>query len=164
MRRKKKALKFVDISIINTSLKDKKLNDVYLFHLEKAHKQFRKYKNKVFKEKGINLTSDQWVILKTIHDEEGCSQIELAKLTFKEPASITRTLDLLEEKGWVNRKAVNDDRRTFELVPTKKGKQLVAKLTPIALDIRAKGLKGFTKNEKEQLNGLLIKLFDNFKN
>ncbi|GAB5554632.1 MAG: MarR family transcriptional regulator [Saprospiraceae bacterium] len=141
----------------------KNLDEVYIFHLEKAFKQFKKYKNKVLKSAGIDLTSDQWVILKGISELEGISQIDLAKRTFKEPASVTRILDILERKGLVERRDVDHSRRTYGLWMTESGKQLVEKMIPLAIEIRAKGVSGMSDIEQAQLQQLLIKLYDNFK-
>ena len=78
-------------------MKKQNLSNVYLFHLDKAAKQFKKLKNEIFKQRGIEITSDQWVLIKNINEAEGINQRELAKRTFKEPASVTRILDILEK-------------------------------------------------------------------
>ncbi|MEZ4887977.1 MAG: MarR family transcriptional regulator [Chitinophagales bacterium] len=138
------------------------LNEIYLFHLEKAYKQFKKYKNDCFKKEGIDLTGDQWVVLKSIHENEGIHQIELAKKCFKEPASVTRILDVLERKTWVERRSMPNDRRTYELYTTDSGKLLIGKILPLAVNIRAKGMEGIAAAELDNLSKMLVKIFDNF--
>jgi len=138
------------------------LHEVYLFHLEKAYKQFKKYKTERFKQLGIDLTSDQWIVLKSISEVEGINQRELAGRCFKEPASVTRILDLLEKKGWVERRPVQDDRRTYEVHTTEAGKALVEKLLPLAVEIRAQGTQGLSEQEVEQLSQMLIQVYENF--
>lgn len=144
------------------NMPNSKLSEVYFFHLEKAYKQFKKYKTDFFKKAGIDITSDQWILLKSISEKEGLNQRDLAKRVFKEPASITRILDILEKKKLVKRESVNNDRRTYELYTSSAGKALIKKVIPMAVDMRAKGVKGLTKKEVVKLNEMLIRIFDNF--
>ena len=51
-----------------------------------------------FSANGIDLTVDQWLVLKKISDADGLTQIELAEAVFKDRASIKRILDLLLAK------------------------------------------------------------------
>lgn len=141
---------------------DKNLHEVYLFHLEKAYKQFKKYKTAYLKKVGVDITSDQWILLKSISEEEGINQRTLAEKCFKEPASVTRILDLLEKKGLVERQSITEDRRSYELYTTQQGKELVEKMLPIAVEIREKGVVGLTEEQVINLNKLLIKLFENY--
>lgn len=141
----------------------KNLEEVYIFQLEKAYKQFRKYKNTIFKKEQIDLTSDQWILLKGISEKEGISQIDLAKQFFKEPASVTRILDILERKEFVTRRELDNNRRVYALYTTDRGKQLIQRVLPIARSIRAKGLEGLSEEEQNMLLHLLSKLFENFK-
>ncbi|MFK7969093.1 MAG: MarR family winged helix-turn-helix transcriptional regulator [Bacteroidia bacterium] len=141
---------------------DINLADVYLFHLEKAYKQFKKYKSKVFTHRDINLTSDQWIVLKRVGEEPGISQKNLAQSTAKEPASITRILDILQKGELIMRESVSNDRRTYGVSLTKKGKQLIEDLTPLAQEIRAQGLKDISEDEKDRLVAMLDLIYKNF--
>lgn len=143
-------------------MKDKNLNTVYLFHIENAAKQFKKYKNAQFKKHDIDITDDQWILLKSIHEVEGISQIDLANRCAKEPASVTRTLDILEKKNWINRKSIPENRRVYSLETTTEGKALVNKIIPLALEIRKQGKMGIKKKEIDQLIELLGKISKNF--
>ncbi|MCG8327457.1 MAG: MarR family transcriptional regulator [Chitinophagales bacterium] len=156
---------FVDASIIDKLMSgelNKKLDEVYIFHLEKAYKQFRKFKTDYFKQRGVDITSDQWILLKGIHESEGISQRSLAEKSYKEPASVTRILDKLESRNWIERKNLLDDRRSYGLYVTDEGRALVERLLPMAVEIRATGTKGFTDQDIIKLNQMLIKLFENF--
>jgi len=144
-------------------LEDKSLDDIYLFHLEKAYKLFKKYKKNFFKEEGVDMTSDQWIVLKWISEKEGVSQKELADISFKEPASVTRILDILQRKELIYRKEVARDRRAYGLFLTKEGQDLVNRLIPKAKNARAYGVKGLTEEEVENLNRYLKQICLNFK-
>ena len=143
-------------------MKDIKLEEVYIYLLERTIRQCKKYSQSALAEIDVKITGDQWVILKRIYEGEGISQREIASLTYKDPASVTRTLDILEKKTLIERKAVNNDRRAYSLYLTKAGKNLVEKITPVAKDVRKKGLKGISPTEQEQFKSLLNKIYDNF--
>ncbi|MEM9887120.1 MAG: MarR family transcriptional regulator [Bacteroidota bacterium] len=142
--------------------RDKSLDDIYLFHLDKTYKQYKKFKKDFFKNLHLDLTSDQWIILKRVSEQEGINQKDLATSTFKEPASVTRILDILDRKGYVERRSTPQDRRMFELYLTEDGRSVVDKVIPAALAGRAKGIEGFSEEEVQQLIDLLDRLYRNF--
>lgn len=142
-------------------MKDQNLNSVFLFKLEHANKLFRKYKNRIFKEKGIDITSDQWILLKNIHEQKGINQTELGQRSRKEAAAVTRTLDILVRKGWITRQPNPESRRVYNLYPTTAGEEMVTRILPVALDVREQASIGFSTDEMTQLNALLDRICQN---
>lgn len=59
-----------------------------------------------FKEKGIDLPHSQYIIMRFLDEQDGMSQNQLATLLHKDAAAIKRSIDILEKKGLVVRKAV----------------------------------------------------------
>lgn len=143
-------------------MNDLKLEEVYFYLLERTVRQFRKYSQAMFAENNIPLTGDQWVVLKRISEEEGINQREIADSTYKDPASVTRILDLLETRELVRRESVENDRRTYALFVTPQGKALVEKVTPIAIEARQKGLEGLNSKDYAHLKRILNKIYENF--
>jgi len=78
-----------------------------------------------------NLTSEQWSLLVSLHNEEGISQKELAERTEKDPANVTRILDQLERKGLVRRVTNPEDRRSFRMFVTEAGREAAVELMPV---------------------------------
>ena len=78
-----------------------------------------------------NLTSEQWSLLIALRLHDGVSQKELAELTDKDPANVTRILDQLQRKGLVRREANPDDRRAVCMRITPEGSEVAATLVPI---------------------------------
>ena len=141
---------------------NKSLDDVYIYLLQRTTRQFKKHSQAVLKENNVDVTGDQWVIIKRISEQEGISQKEVANLTYKDPASVTRTLDLLEKKELVVRQTILSNRRTYALFLTKKGKELVNKVLPLAVNMRAKGLEGINTNDVEIFQKVLNSIYKNF--
>lgn len=110
--------------------------------------------------KEFDITSEQWVTLNKLNEEDGCNQRELSIDIFKEQASITRTLDILEKKELIERRKSSNDRREFLIFITNKGKQLLENTRP-STAAYSDLLNSILSNEETQiLKSLLIKLFN----
>ena len=142
-------------------MNDLKLEEVYFFLLERTVRQFRKFSKEKMSAEGFNISGEQWVVLKRVSEQEGINQKEIANLTYKDPASVTRILDILQKKGWVIRQPIEGDRRAYGLHLTADGSKLVAKITPVAQRLRAAGLEGVSKKELENLKKTLNKIHKN---
>ena len=140
---------------------NKNLNNVYIFLLERTARAVQRYAKQEMNKKGFDINSDQWVILKKLSENEGINQRQIAALTFKEPASITRSLDILEKKGLIQRDSDINDRRTLIVSLTKNGKNYVSRVMPVAIEVRKKGLQGLTQQEIKVLKSALNKIYDN---
>ncbi len=143
-------------------MNDLLLDDVFIYLIERTERQTKRYANAVLKNAGIEISPEQWAIIKRISEREVINQREIAELTFKDPASVTRSLDVLEEKGLVKRMDMENDRRAYNLFLTEAGAALVAKVTPLAREIRAQGLKNIDADELAQLKSTLNKIYENY--
>lgn len=140
---------------------DQAINDVYVFKLVRTAQAFKQYAHEAMVSQGIDITSDQWIVLKRVKEEGGINQRELAGSIFKDPASVTRILDVLVKKGLVEKRQ-GTDRRTYNIYLTDDGERLVQKTLELAVDIRSKGLEGLTEKEADTLKQLLDTVFKNF--
>ncbi len=143
-------------------MKDLTLDEVFIYLIERTEKQTKRYANAALKNAGVEITPEQWAILKRISERAVINQREISDLTFKDPASVTRALDVLEEKGWVKRMEMENDRRAYNLFLTEAGEAMVAKITPLAQAIRAQGLKNVSTEELAQLKAVLHKIYENY--
>jgi DNA-binding MarR family transcriptional regulator len=137
------------------------LDEVIYFLSERMMRRARDYSKLVFTENGFDISIDQWVILKRISEEEGISQVDLANATYKDPASVTRILDILEKKGWAERQADENSRRAYRIVLTSEGGKLVEKMLPVVLSIRAKGVETLSTEDIETTKNVLRKMYGN---
>jgi DNA-binding MarR family transcriptional regulator len=109
--------------------------------------------------KDFNITTEQWVMLSRLYQKDGYNQKELSIDSFKEQAAITRTLDILENKGLVERKKSPADRREYLILITAQGKELLEKSLPSAKRYRDLLDSVLDKEEMEMLASLLNKLY-----
>jgi MarR family transcriptional regulator, transcriptional regulator for hemolysin len=75
--------------------------------------------------KEYGISPEQWSVLHLIVRQEGLIQKEIAQRSFKDKPTVTRILDVLEEKALISRKPGEQDRRSFRLYPTDKGRELI---------------------------------------
>lgn len=106
----------------------------------------------------FDITSEQWVMLNRLRQKDGYNQKELSIESFKEQAAITRTLDILENKGLIERKKSAADRREYLVFITESGKQLLEKTLPYAKQYNDLLSSVLCKEDMEALATLLRKL------
>ncbi len=138
-----------------------RLDRTVFYALEKAIKSYRQFAQRNLREQSLDITIDQWLLLKTIHDEPGLSQKEMAQRVFKDYASITRMIELLVKRGYLKRSFHRADRRRFKLALTDEGKTIYKQLIPVISSNRKIALEGFTDPQIETLYHLLSKMTNN---
>lgn len=111
--------------------------------------------------KDSELTPGQPKILDYLQNHNGCVQKEIAKGCHIEPASITVILKGMESKGYIERKMLNVDRRSLHVFLTEKGKKYIEYLNEKFDKVENTALKNFTEDEKQQLNDLLMRVYEN---
>jgi len=138
-----------------------KLNDIIFYNIDKAIKTYRMYAMKKIREKGYKITTDQWLIIKSILENPQITQQELAKNVFKDNASVTRIIELMVKSNYLNRKVDSADRRKSILSVTKEGKEIIEKVQLIILENRKEALEGIDKTELDAMNVTLKKIIQN---
>lgn len=114
--------------------------------------------SETFNEYNFPISKDQWLILERITAKRGSSQKDIAKDTFKDPTALTRMLDLLVSKGFIQRKASKTDHRTFNIYTTVDDGRLAKQIAP-KLDTASEEIeKKFTTEEKKKFEELLSRL------
>ena len=73
---------------------------------------------------GLDLTKEQMVVLKKVHDQDGLNQNELAFLTYRDKSSLARLLAKMERKGYLYRRHNSQDKRINEVFLTPKGQEV----------------------------------------
>ena len=132
------------------------------FYLERTTRIVKLSYSQALKEHGIDLTPEQWVILDALDQADGLSQKELANKSFKDAPTISRIIDLLENKNYVSRKTAEDDRRRFQVYLTEQGEMLVTKARPVISKMRSKGWQSLDKGDYENFIRIMNTIFSNY--
>ena len=71
----------------------------------------------------LHLTYSEYVMLIRLYDSEGAKQDDLANMLYLDKAVVTRTMNLLEDKGLVERRRDEHDRRVRRVYLTDFGRE-----------------------------------------
>ena len=137
------------------------IEDVILFQIDKTSKISKQYSQGEFDRLNLDITVEQWILLKIIHESARISQKELAIKSLRDPASITRTLDILEKKDLIQRLSIPENRRQYNIDLTKKGTSFINKNMPIINTHRKRSVNGISDEEQKYLVKLLQKIQQN---
>lgn len=110
----------------------------------------------------LNLTKEQMIVLKKLHDQDGLNQNELAFLTIRNKSSLTRLLIKMENKKYIIRKQSIDDKRINKVYVTKLGREIFQKTKPVLRDLIDRMEKNISEGEKKQIIKILKKIQFNF--
>lgn len=138
-----------------------KLNTVVFYSIEKAIKTYRQYAQKQIKSANLNITIDQWLIMKSLVDNPGISQQEIAERVFKDNASVTRIIDLLVKASYLKRTINKTDKRRSVLKVTDEGKKIINSVYKVVLKNRETALKGISKKDIEITETVLHAIISN---
>jgi len=108
--------------------------------------------------KPFEITPEQWSVLYQIHLEDGLIQKEIAERAGKDRPTTTRILDHLEQKGLADRRTGDRDRRSFQVVITDKGRELIRKTLPLELAANEDVRGCMSEEEYDTLIRLLIRI------
>ncbi|WP_169051674.1 MarR family winged helix-turn-helix transcriptional regulator [Flavobacterium sp. H122] len=134
-----------------------------LYLIEQAIKEYRKVSQRNISKIVKDITIDQCLVLIILNHDDQISQNELANLIFKDNASITRMIELMVKKDYINRTIHKEDRRKFNLEITEKGKKTLELINPIVILNRETALNGLSLEEINLLDKTLNKIISNCK-
>lgn len=111
--------------------------------------------------KDTGLTIGQPKILDYLKDHDGSNQKEIAKACFLEAGSLTTILNKMEEKGLIERRILNGNRRSFHIFMTEEGKKKQQLVTQAFVKIEEKALSGVSAEEFQQFLAVYGKIYAN---
>lgn len=111
------------------------LNAHALSWIGKIHYDFGFLVQKAFGENGLDLSKEQWSVLKRLNVNDGQPQNALAFITHRDKTSMTRLVNTMETKNLVVRKSDENDRRINRIFLTEYGKEVISKVQPIMYEL-----------------------------
>lgn len=123
--------------------------------------RLKKYLSEVFKQNGINLTAEQYLVMDTLWNEGTLTQQAIAFIIQKDKNSVTQFIDNLEKKGLVTRSVAKEDRRVNNIVVTAEGMALKDSTKQLAIDTMNKALKDIPEEDIQTFVSVLKKVCSN---
>lgn len=107
------------------------------------------------------LTIGQPKILDYLKDHDGSSQKDIAKACFLEAGSLTTILNKMEEKGLIERRILNGNRRSFHIFMTDEGREKMQLIDRSFSEIEKKALSDVSNEELETFMSVYKKIYKN---
>lgn len=130
----------------------------------KTSKMMNAYIADIFQLHKISITKQQWIILKILNDNlDGIIQNELAFITERNKASLTRLICGMEKNALVSRVQSKEDSRKNIVYITQKGSEIFFKTQPIILESILNIQQDITTEEMNVFIKVMSKIQSNLK-
>ncbi len=146
---------------MNQALELSRLEQTIFYVMDKTIKSYRQFARQNIKRNDLDITIDQWLVLKTIKDNPEMTQNEISKRVFKDHASVTRIIEILVQRKYLTRSFNDLDRRRYKLELTELGKKIYNDLVPIIYANRKTALSDVSTSEIKMLEKILEKITKN---
>ena len=111
--------------------------------------------------KDTGLTIGQPKILDHLKEHDGSNQKEIARACFLEAGSLTTILNKMEEKGLIERRILNGNRRSFHIFLTPLGKEKLRLVDEAFSEIEKKALADIPEEEYAQFMSVYHRIYAN---
>ena len=126
--------------------------------LGKTSKIIDYYIHDALQKQGLDLSKEQMIVLKKLHDKDGLAQNDLAFLTLRNKSSLTRLLVKMEHKGFIDRKQSSNDKRSNHVYLTDSGRDIFKKARPVIKEVIKTMEKQLSPAEIDQFIATLKKI------
>lgn len=109
----------------------------------------------------IGLYRGQQFVLCVLWSEEGLTHSDLADRLGVSPATVTKALKRMERAGFLERRADPADQRVSRVYLTEAGREIRESVEQIWAELEQDTLRGFSDEERENLEGLLRRIGEN---
>lgn len=111
--------------------------------------------------KTAGLTMGQPKVLDYLKNHDGASQKEIAAGCFIEAGSLTSILNRMEERGLIERRMLNGNRRTFHIFMTEAGKKSQKIVEEAFVEIEEAAWKDISQEDAEAFMRIYHKIYNN---
>ncbi|MEE0510185.1 MAG: MarR family transcriptional regulator [Peptococcaceae bacterium] len=108
-----------------------------------------------------DLTVGQPKVLDHLHSHDGDSQKDIASSCHIEPGSLTTLLKGMSERGLVERRNMNGNRKTTHVFMTEKGMASSQQVQTAFAEMEAIAFEGISETERADFMATLTKIYDN---
>ncbi len=111
--------------------------------------------------KDFGLRVPEWRALAALYSRRGCTTSQLADLSTIDRTTLTRTVDRMQEAGWIERLADGVDLRITRLALTPAGKKMFERIWPEVQRLNEIALAGVSNSEMELFKRVLGRMHAN---
>ena len=109
------------------------MNDIreLVVYLSKAERGYTKTLNRAFQQAGYDLSREQFELLQVLWEGDHINQQAISRKLQKDKYNVTKLLNTLTKRGFVQRTMSQEDRRNNFVILTEKGMQVQKALLQI---------------------------------
>ena len=111
--------------------------------------------------KPSDLTLGQPKVLDYLKDFDGMTQKDIAKACQIEPTSAAKVLQGMEEKGMIERRMLNGNRRSLHVFLTEKGRKLQKEVEDAFQALEREAFRGMEREEISRFMELFFTIYEN---
>jgi DNA-binding MarR family transcriptional regulator len=116
--------------------------------------------SRILREKGLDVTPEQWAVMYFAWENPGITQTELARRSLKDKPNVTRILDVLVKKQYVERRCDPSDRRASRVFLTNQGEAVLPHILDAAMQSNREAVCDMDEPQVRQLVNLLNQVFE----
>ena len=120
------------------------------------------YLQEALQNQGLDLSKEQMLILKKLHENDGQNQNQLALLTWRNKSSLTRGLSKMEKKGFIRREQFHEDKRINHVFLTPLGREIFQRTKPVIKNLLETIERNISEQEIQNMIITLKKIQTNF--
>lgn len=114
-----------------------------------------------FETAGAAITPENYVVLGMLATKDGTHQSQLARLTHKNRHNMTRIIVALEQKGYVQRRSDDGDKRRLLVFLTNPGRAVLEEYAPIVAEFAAMVFNGLSEEELKVMHQAHLRILSN---
>ena len=130
--------------------------------LDRTTRLLKQHYLRAFRLEGIDISTEQWVLLDRLQTGGHASQTELANGTYKDAPTVSRIIDKLAKKKLVERRRFPNDRRRYLVCITETGQDVHNRIMPYVRDLRKQTWSGLSEEDYSRLQEILQHIRGNF--
>ncbi len=134
------------------------LDQTITYQVYRSGRLLRHYLQQKLKIDEAQLTPEQFYILLRLYMKDGQTQRELADRILNDHPNITRLIDKLEKIAYVRRTADPNDRRSFLIFISARGRAFCESRLPLIQQERKKIHKGLTNQDIKKFQSILRRI------
>jgi DNA-binding MarR family transcriptional regulator len=106
----------------------------------------------------FGLRVPEWRALAALYSKKRSTMSELAELASIDRTTLTRTVDRMQDAGWIERLADEEDMRVTRLALTAAGRRMFERIWPEVQRLNELALAGLSKGEIDSLKKILERM------
>ncbi len=119
------------------------------------------FMKETFAKHALDMTKEQFILLKVLNDQNGVIQKDLAFITERNKGSLARLISTMEKKNFVARIMDTEDKRINRVHLTAHGQKIFLQTQPIVQTCIKQAQKGLTEEEIKTTIAVLEKIQKN---